>query len=222
VYPTCGPLNVRSAGKEPGAVSAVGSMREEIAPLDLVIPDQIIDRTKGRVNSFFENGIVAHVGFADPFCPVLSDLLYRTASETRARVHKGGAFVVMEGPLFSTRAESNLYRSWGAAIIGMTALPEARLAREAELCYASLSCVTDYDVWHEAEEDVTVAMIVENLLRNVATAKDILQRVAGRIPAERTCSCATALASAIVTAPAAIPPETRRRLSLLVDKYLPS
>ncbi len=203
------------------SVSAVGSLREEIAPLDLVIPDQIIDRTKGRVNSFFENGIVAHVGFADPFCPVLSDLLYRTASETRARVHKGGAFVVMEGPLFSTRAESNLYRSWGAAIIGMTALPEAKLAREAEICYATIACATDYDCWHESEEDVTVELIISNLLKNVATSKSIIRSIVDRIPRERTgCPCPSALSNAIVTSRRLIPEKVKQDLAPLVAKYL--
>ncbi|MFQ5925162.1 MAG: S-methyl-5'-thioadenosine phosphorylase, partial [Dehalococcoidia bacterium] len=140
------------------SVSAVGSLNEEICPLDLLIPDQLIDRTKSRVNSFFGGGLVAHVAFADPFCPVLSDILYEAALDSGARVRKGGTYVVMEGPLFSTKAESNLYRSWGASIIGMTALPEAKLAREAEICYATLACITDYDCWHETEESVTIEM----------------------------------------------------------------
>lgn len=203
------------------SVSAVGSLKQEIAPLDLVIPDQLIDRTKSRVNSFFGGGIVAHVGFADPFCPVLSSILYDTASESGAKVHRGGTFVVMEGPLFSTRAESNLYRSWGAGIIGMTALPEAKLAREAEICYATIACATDYDCWHESEEDVTVELIIANLLKNVATSKSIIRRLVDRIPAVRTgCPCPTALASAIVTDRRLIPAQVKADLAPLVGKYL--
>ncbi|MSQ27581.1 MAG: S-methyl-5'-thioadenosine phosphorylase [Dehalococcoidia bacterium] len=203
------------------SVSAVGSLREEIAPLDLVIPDQIIDRTKSRVNSFFGHGIVAHVGFADPFCPVLSELLHQTASETRSRVHRGGTLMAMEGPLFSTRAESNLYRSWGASIIGMTALPEAKLAREAEICYATLACTTDYDCWHETEEDVTIELIIGNLLKNVATSKSIIRRIVDRIPQQRTgCLCPSALSNAIVTSRALIPEQLKRDLAPLVGKYL--
>ncbi|MEK7215535.1 MAG: S-methyl-5'-thioadenosine phosphorylase, partial [Chloroflexota bacterium] len=203
------------------SVSAVGSLREEIAPLDLVIPDQIIDRTKSRVNSFFENGLVAHVGFADPFCPVLSELLFQTASETKSRVHRGGTLMVMEGPLFSTRAESNLYRSWGASIIGMTALPEAKLAREAEICYATLACTTDYDCWHETEADVTIELIIGNLLKNVAASKSIIRRLVDRIPQQRTgCLCPSALASAIVTSRELIPEKTKTDLAALVSKYL--
>lgn len=202
------------------SVSAVGSLREELRPLDIVIPDQLIDRTKSRVNSFFGDGLVAHVSFADPFCPVLSDLLVDAARGTGAPTHRGGTLVVMEGPLFSTRAESHMYRSWGASLIGMTALPEAKLAREAELCYATVACVTDYDVWRVTEEDVTVEMVIANLLRNVGTAKSLLGEVAGRIPAQRSCLCAHALRDAIVTRRDVVPPETRERLALLVDKYL--
>ncbi|MDP2952445.1 MAG: S-methyl-5'-thioadenosine phosphorylase, partial [Chloroflexota bacterium] len=157
------------------SVSAVGSLKEEIRPLDLVVPDQLIDRTRSRVNSFFEDGPVVHVGFADPFCPVLSRSLYEAAREAGARVHRGGTYVVMEGPLFSTRAESDLYRSWGASVIGMTALPEAKLAREAEICYATLACATDYDCWREGHESVTIEMVIANLTQNVATAKQILR-----------------------------------------------
>ncbi len=202
------------------SVSAVGSLREDIHPLDLVIPDQIIDRTKSRVNSFFGDGCVAHVGFADPFCPVLSEAVYHAAVRTGVTVHRGGTYVVMEGPLFSTRAESNLYRSWGADIIGMTALPEAKLAREAELCYATIACSTDYDCWHESEEDVTVEMIIANLLKNVETSKQILRTVSEHIPTERACGCGSALANAIITDRALIPPSTAERLQLLIGKYL--
>ena len=202
------------------SISAVGSLKEELRPLDLVVPDQLIDRTKSRVNTFFGNGLVAHVGFADPFCPVLSDLLYKTASGLDVTVHQGGTYVTMEGPLFSTRAESNLYRSWGASIIGMTALPEAKLAREAEICYATVACVTDYDCWHETEEDVTIDIVIQNLLKNVANSKAILRQVVGTIPQERTCSCATALANGIITARELIPAQVKQDLALLVGKYL--
>ena len=202
------------------SISAVGSLKEEIHPLDLVIPDQLIDRTKSRVNTFFGQGLVAHVAFAEPFCPVLSEILYQAAMEQGARVHKGGTYVVMEGPLFSTGAESNLYRSWGASIIGMTALPEAKLAREAEICYATLACVTDYDCWHQTEESVTVEMIVANLQRNVTTAKNIIRIAAGRIPQQRECSCAQALKDVIITDPKKIPPRVKRDLGLLIGKYV--
>ena len=202
------------------SISAVGSLKEELRPLDLVVPDQLIDRTKSRVNTFFGNGLVAHVGFADPFCPVLSDLLYKTASGLDVTVHQGGTYVTMEGPLFSTRAESNLYRSWGASIIGMTALPEAKLAREAEICYATVACVTDYDCWHETEEDVTIDIVIQNLLKNVANSKAILRQVVGTIPQERTCNCATALANGIITARELIPAQVKQDLALLVGKYL--
>ena len=202
------------------SVSAVGSLREEIRPLDLVIPDQLIDRTKSRVNSFFGDGVVAHVGFADPFCPVLSDAVYQAAVGTGVTVHKGGTYVVMEGPLFSTRAESNLYRSWGASVIGMTALPEAKLAREAEICYATIACSTDYDCWHEGHDDVTVEMIIANLLKNVDASKQIVRKVAGNLPANRTCGCGSALANAIITDRSLIPEEAKERLGLLIGKYL--
>ncbi|MBE0416111.1 MAG: S-methyl-5'-thioadenosine phosphorylase [Dehalococcoidia bacterium] len=202
------------------SVSAVGSLKDEIHPLDLLIPDQLIDRTKSRVNSFFEGGLVAHVAFADPFCPVLSDILYQAALDVGARVHKEGTYIVMEGPLFSTKAESNLYRSWGASVIGMTALPETKLAREAEICYATLACVTDYDCWHETEESVTIEMALANLERNVDTAKRIVGIVASRIPERRECGCAQALKDAIITAPEKIPEQMKRDLELLVGKYI--
>ncbi len=167
------------------SVSAVGSLREHIAPRDLLIPDQIFDRTKSRVNSFFDPGLVVHCTFAEPFCPTLSSLLLEAASELGdVKVHKGGTYVCMEGPLFSTKAESRVYRSLGMDIIGMTALPEAKLAREAELCYATIACITDYDSWHESEEPVTVEMVINNLSANVSNAQRILQAVARRIPAE--------------------------------------
>ncbi len=202
------------------SISAVGSLKEEIRPLDLVIPDQLIDRTRSRVNSFFGGGIVVHVTFADPFCPSLSEILYETALGVGARVHKGGTYVVMEGPLFSTRAESNLYRSWGASVIGMTALPEAKLAREAEICYATVACVTDYDCWHEAHESVTIDMVLSNLRHNVDTAKKIIKTAATRLPQVRQCGCAYALRDAIITARELIPERVKRDLALLIGKYI--
>ena len=189
--------------------------------MDLVIPDQLIDRTKSRVNSFFDTGLVVHAPFANPFCPALSAVLYQCATETGARVHRGGTWLVMEGPLFSTRAESELYRSWGASIIGMTALPEAKLAREAEMCYAALACTTDYDCWHPAHESVTIDMVIQNLLRNVATAKEIIRKMAGRIPEKRKCDCSSALKDAIVTSRDKIPAHLKQEMALLIGKYIP-
>jgi 5'-methylthioadenosine phosphorylase len=207
------------------SVSAVGSLREHIAPRDLIIPDQLFDRTKSRVNSFYEGGIVVHCTFAEPFCPTLSKLLLDAAHElSDVKVHSGGTYVCMEGPLFSTKAESNVYRKWGMDIIGMTALPEAKLAREAELCYAIIACATDYDCWHESEESVTVEMVIGNLSANVANAQRILQKVAQRIPADRsalTCGCADALATAIITDRSLIPAEVKERYILMIGKYLP-
>ncbi|MBI2304883.1 MAG: S-methyl-5'-thioadenosine phosphorylase [Chloroflexi bacterium] len=203
------------------SVSAVGSLKEEIRPLDLVIPDQLIDRTRSRVNSFFGRGLVAHVGFADPFCPTLSRLIYEKAAQAAPKVHRGGTYVVMEGPLFSTRAESNLYRSWGASVIGMTALPEAKLAREAEMCYATLACTTDYDCWHETHASVSVEMIVSNLLRNVAVSKRVIRETLSHLPQRRDCSCSSALKNAIITAPHLIPPPVWEELGPIVSKYLP-
>ncbi|HKF36160.1 MAG TPA: S-methyl-5'-thioadenosine phosphorylase [Ktedonobacteraceae bacterium] len=206
------------------SVSAVGSLREHIAPRDLIIPHQLFDRTKSRVNSFFEGGIVVHCTFADPFCPTLGKLLLEAGHELGdVTVHEGGTYVCMEGPLFSTRAESHTYRSWGMDIIGMTALPEAKLAREAELCYAIVACATDYDSWHETEESVTVEMVVNNLSANVANAQRILRNVARKIPADRsanTCDCSGSLATAIMTERSEIPPEAREKYSLLIGKYL--
>lgn len=206
------------------SVSAVGSLREHIAPRDLVIPNQLFDRTKSRVNTFYEGGIVVHVTFADPFCPTLSGLLLSSARELGdVKVHEGGTYVCIEGPLFSTRAESIAYRSWSMDIIGMTALPEAKLAREAELCYAMVACVTDYDCWHESEESVTVEMVVGNLSANVANAQRILRRVAQKIPANRngnTCECPSALSTAIMTDRSKIPAQVKEKYSLLIGKYV--
>ena len=202
------------------SVSAVGSLKEGIHPLDLVVPDQIIDRTKSRVNSFFDGGLVAHVSFAEPFCPTLSNILYHAALDVGANVHQEGTYIAMEGPLFSTKAESNLYRSWGASIIGMTALPEAKLAREAEICYATLACITDYDTWHETEESVTIEMALANLMLNADKAKKIIGLVAARIPEKRECGCAEALENAIITAPEKIPVRIKEDLELLIGKYI--
>lgn len=202
------------------SVSAVGSLREDIHPLDILIPDQLIDRTRSRVNTFFGDGLVAHASFAEPFCPVLSNILFEVASEAGAGVHKGGTYLVMEGPLFSTKAESFLYRSWGASVVGMTALPEAKLAREAEICYATLACVTDYDCWHTSSEPVTVDMVIGNLNRNAEMAKRILSTAVTRIPSKRECQCATALQNAIITAPDLIPAPLKEKLRLLIGKYV--
>ncbi len=205
------------------SVSAVGSLREHIAPRDLIIPDQFFDRTKSRVNSFFEAGIVVHCTFADPVCPVLSSLLYDSARQLGdITVHRGGTYVCMEGPLFSTRAESNVYRQLGMDIIGMTALPEAKLAREAELCYATIACATDYDCWHETAQSVTVEMVLGNLNANITNAQRILRDVASKIPADRSqcnCGCADALATSIITDRTQITPAVRERYSLLLGKY---
>ena len=198
------------------SVSAVGSLREEIQPLHLVVPDQLIDRTKGRVSTFFNEGIVAHVAFADPFCPVIRTELIQCASEIGATVHSEGTYVVMEGPAFSTRAESHLYRSWGASIIGMTALPEAKLAREAEICYATIACATDYDVWREGSEDVSVEQVVANLLRNAETSQSVLRRMIPKLPSIRNCVCVSAMHNGIITDQKMISPEVRGRLRILL------
>jgi 5'-methylthioadenosine phosphorylase len=202
------------------SVSAVGSMRETIHPLNLVIPDQFYDATRRRVSSFFGDGIVGHVGMAEPVCAHLADTLERAAHAAGATVHRGGTYICIEGPQFSTKAESSIYRSWGVDVIGMTNMPEAKLAREAELCYATLALVTDYDVWHETHEAVTVEAVVQNLLKNVATAKEVLKAVIPSIGGLRACSCPTLLKDAVITSRSAIPPATRRRLELLVGKYL--
>ena len=202
------------------SVSAVGSLREEIEPLHMIIPDQLIDRTRGRSSTFFGDGLVAHIGFADPFCPRLRETLAGCTREAGATVHEANAaMVVIEGPAFSTRAESNLYRSWGAAIIGMTALPEAKLAREAEICYAILACSTDYDVWHQNAGDVTAEMIIANLLRNVEVSREAVRLALTRLPDVRDCDCGHALRDAIVTPLALVPDETKRRLAPLIGKY---
>lgn len=201
------------------AVSAVGSLREEMEPLHAVIPDQLLDRTFGRPSTFFGEGVVAHIGFADPFCPELSKALAAGARTQGVELHEGGTLVVIEGPAFSTRAESQLYRSWGASIIGMTALPEAKLAREAELCYASLCFVTDYDVWHETAADVSVDLVIENLGKNSSNGKAIVAHAIASLASERSCECGRALANALVTPPDRVPATTRRRLDAILAPH---
>ena len=202
------------------SASAVGSLKEEYKPLDLLIPDQFFDRTKGRVSTFFGEGLVAHVGFAHPFCAPLSAITYRSAQQAGATVHKGGTYVCMEGPQFSTLAESKLYRSWGMDIIGMTNLQEAKLAREAEICYSTIALITDYDCWHPEHDQVTVEMVIKNLLQNAKTAQEVIAAAVGMLPFERSCECATALKHALITRPETVPAETRIKLAPLVAKYL--
>ena len=205
------------------SISACGSLKNELKPLDIVIPDQIVDRTNyGRRMTFFGDGIVAHIQFAEPFCPELSQLLYEAGHEAGATMHFGGTYLNMEGPQFSTKAESNLYRSWGMDIIGMTNLAEAKLSREAEMCFATLACVTDYDCWHMEDEveTVSVEMIVKNLLKNVETSKDILRNVLLKLGKVRDCVCVNALKDSIVTSPDVIPVETKKKLELIIGKYI--
>ena len=202
------------------SVSAVGSLKEQYRPLDLVIPDQFFDRTRGRISTFFGRGLAAHISFAHPVCPVLSLAAYEAGLTAGLTVHRGGTYVCMEGPQFSTLAESNLYRAWGMDVIGMTNLQEAKLAREAEICYTTLAMVTDYDCWHPDHDHVSVEMIVGNLTKNAQAAQHIIAEAVSRVPAERTCECATALATAIITRPGAIPDHTRRDLAPIVGKYL--
>lgn len=201
-------------------VSACGSLREDYAPGEVVIPDQVFDFTKGRERSFFGEGFVAHVNVADPFCPDLTQFVAQATEEAGGAVHKGGVFITIEGPRFSTRAESNVFRSWGMSIIGMTTSPEAYLAREAEMCYAVMAHVTDYDVWHVSEDPVTVEMVIEVINQNTQLAQQAVVNLVRTLASERACACGRALADALITRPDVIPPETRQRLSPLVDKYL--
>ncbi len=204
------------------SISAVGSMREDIRPLDLVIPDQFFDWTRRRPSTFFGDGIAAHVGMAEPVCSDLADHLERAARATGVTVHRGGTYLCIEGPQFSSKGESRIYRQWGVDVIGMTNMPEAKLAREAELCYSTLALVTDYDVWHESEEAVTVEAVVANLLKNVATAKEVLRQVIPQIGPPRRCGCPLLLRNAVITNPSSFPPRTRKALDLLLGKYYPS
>jgi 5'-methylthioadenosine phosphorylase len=200
------------------SVSAVGSLRPHIEPLQAVVPDQLIDRTSRRVSTFFGDGLVAHIGFADPFCPELTSPLGDAVEATGVFLHRGGSLVVIEGPAFSTRAESALYRDWNADIVGMTALPEAKLAREAELCYAALCFVTDYDVWHESEADVSAAIVMQRLQQNAAHGVDAVVRTIEALPATRACACGRALDDALITPRDLVPAATRERLALLLRR----
>jgi 5'-methylthioadenosine phosphorylase len=202
------------------SASAVGSLQEDYRPLDIVIPDQFIDRTRGRVSTFFGRGIVAHVGFAHPFCRILSGIAHDSGTAAGATLHKGGTYVCMEGPQFSTLAESRLYRSWGADIIGMTNLQEAKLAREAEICYTTIALVTDYDCWHPDHDSVTVEMVIANLVQNARTAQAIIAGAVERLPFARTCECATALKYALITRPEAMSEQAKQDLAPLIGKYL--
>ncbi len=204
------------------SVSAVGSLKEEVHPLHVLVPDQLIDRTRQRSGTFFGDGLVAHVGFADPFCSALSRVMAEEARTAGAEVHKGGAYVVIEGPSFSTRAESFLYRSWGASVIGMTALPEAKLAREAEMCYATLAMVTDFDTWHETEASVSAELVIENLTKNVERSREVVRNAVPRLTGERDCDCASALKNALLTSGESVPEAARQRLAPLIGKYLAS
>jgi 5'-methylthioadenosine phosphorylase len=201
-------------------VSAVGSMKESIHPGDMLIPDQFIDRTVARDSTFFSDGIVAHVSLADPVCPVLSQILYDTGKEARATVHKGGTYLCMEGPQFSTRAESKLYRTWGVDVIGMTNLPEAKLAREAEICYATIAFASDYDCWHEEAGDVVIGDVLRILAQSAKTAQTVIRNAVLKLPDQRTCACSTALKDAIITDRTMIPANTKRNLEPLIGKYL--
>jgi 5'-methylthioadenosine phosphorylase len=202
------------------SASAVGSLKEQYKPLDIVIPDQFFDRTKGRISTFFGRGLVAHIAFAHPVCGDLSAIAADSVAAVGATVHRGGTYVNMEGPQFSTLAESRLYRLWGMDVIGMTNLQEAKLAREAEICYATLALVTDYDCWHPDHDAVTVDLIVANLTQNAATAQKAIAEAVSRLPRERTCACKDALATAIITRPEHIPAQTKQELAAIVGKYL--
>ncbi len=202
------------------SISACGSLREDFAPGHIVIPDQIFDHTSLRTRSFFGEGMVAHVGVADPFCPALSQQLAQSVQQTGATLHIGGAIITIEGPRFSTRAESNIYRSWGLSVIGMTTSPEAFLAREAEICYTVMAHVTDYDVWHTTEAPVSVEMVIQVLNQNTAVARQSIRNLVKLLPPDRSCECPQAMSSAIITNAAAIPPAARKKLELLIKKYI--
>ena len=202
------------------SITAVGSLKEEIKPLDIVIPNQFVDRTnQARKATFFGDGIAVHISFGDPVCPELCEILYEAAKKSGAAIHNGGTYLNMEGPAFSTRAESFLYKSWGMDIVGMTNMSEARLAREAEICFATLAMVTDYDCWH-VSDDVTVEAIVQNLKRNSETAKGILKNAISAMPQERNCICKTALKDAIITQKDLIPDSIKKKLDIIIGRYL--
>ena len=202
------------------SISAVGSMRERIRPGDIVVVDQFYDHTRQRTNTFFSDGIVGHIPFADPVCPGLAQVAWKAARKAARRVHRGGTYLCMEGPAFSTRAESRIYRKWGVDVIGMTNMPEAKLAREAEICYATLAMATDYDCWHESGEDVSIEAILELLRRNVETSKKIVREAARRLPGKEGCGCGESLKYALITDRKRIPSSSRKALSLLIGKYL--
>jgi 5'-methylthioadenosine phosphorylase len=203
------------------SLSAVGSLKEEHRPLDFVLPDQFVDRTRGRVSTFFGEGLVAHISFADPVCPHLARVVSEAAGASGVTAKLGGTYLCMEGPAFSTKAESNLYRSWGMDVIGMTNLQEAKLAREAELCYVTVAMVTDYDCWHPDHDAVTVTDIIANLTKNAENAAKVVRAAVSAMPDGRDCKCASALKHALITDPKTVPPATRKKLELLVGKYLP-
>jgi len=202
------------------SLSAVGSLKEEHAPLKFVIPDQFFDRTRGRASTFFGEGLVAHISFADPVCPQLSAVVHQACVSSAVNVAQGGTYLCMEGPAFSTKAESNVYRSWGMDVIGMTNLQEAKLAREAEICYVTIAMVTDFDCWHEEHDAVTVTDILANLTKNAEHACKVVAEAVASMPAARECKCGSALAHALITDPKVVPPATRAKLELLVGKYL--
>ncbi len=204
------------------SASAVGSLKEEYPPLDLVFPDQFIDRTFNRIGTFFGNGLVGHVGFAHPLCDRVSAVMADAADAAGARVHRGGTYVCMEGPQFSTLAESRLYRSWGADIIGMTNLQEAKLAREAEICYATMALVTDYDCWHPDHDAVTVDMVIANLTHNAKTAQQVIADTVAALDGTRPCACKDALGTALITRPDAVPAQVKRALAPIIGRYLPA
>ena len=202
------------------SASAVGSLKQEYEPLHILVPDQFFDRTRGRINTFFGRGLVAHIAFAHPVCPDLSAVAADSAQAVGATVHRGGTYVNMEGPQFSTLAESTLYRAWGMDVIGMTNLQEAKLAREAEICYATLALVTDYDSWHPDHDSVTVDLIVANLMQNAATAQKTIAEAVGRVGSVRACACKDALATAIITRPEHVPEQTKKELAIIIGKYI--
>jgi 5'-methylthioadenosine phosphorylase len=204
------------------SVSAVGSLKEDIAPLDILLPDQFLDRTRGRISTFFGNGLVAHISFAEPVCPDLLDQVHRAAHKAGIPARKGGTYVCMEGPAFSTKAESNLYRSWGMDVIGMTNLQEAKLAREAEICYITIALATDYDCWHDAHETVSVDMIIENLQKNCQAAQTIIAQTVQDLHEDRKCQCGEALKYALITDKALVSTETKSRLEFIIGRYLNS
>ena len=202
------------------SLSAVGSLKEEHRPLDFVIPDQFFDRTRGRVSTFFGEGMVAHISFADPICPQLAGIVQKAASSSGISVKAGGTYLCMEGPAFSTKAESNVYRSWGMDVIGMTNLQEAKLAREAEICYVTVAMVTDYDCWHPHHDAVTVSEIIGNLMKNAENAAKVVAATVASMPAERACKCGSALQHALITDAKSVPEATKKKLSLLIGKYV--